>query len=384
VKVKQAQADVTAKNEIISQKDADIDRLGKEVKNEQTKAEAACDARIGKQRREYAEKEQQLTQIKDDEIKSAKDAAQKAEAATASERENCATEAEAAKGRCQQEVDSVKEQVTQLQGSIKEKNEAIKNAGEQCNEQVSAAKNACNDEKKGVLEQSRQACDVEVANEREKVKTADQNLIAEKKKLADIEKRLTQDKDDAIAKCEEQKDAIDRASRDAITKNQREERDTCDKQKKVLKASAKGIQDHLHQEIFQLRTDYKNAIKTMQETQAQELKALRAQLRDAERKRDDFKDKFSNCNLKYKQVEQQLQQNLAVAKSASLNLNSNGVNLEEDVASAVGPQDMAVSSGAMVVYISLICSSLFLSGLVIKLRGDTIRHKNYNTVLTEA
>lgn len=79
----------------------------------------------------------------------------------------------------------------------------------------------------------------------------------------------------------------------------------------------------------------------MQTTQSQELKALRDQLRQAERARDDFKDKFSNIQLKYKQVEQQLKQNLDVAKNTALNLNEKSV--EADVASAIGPQDMAVS-----------------------------------------
>merc|ERR1719203_2123597 len=41
VKVKQAQADVSAKNEIISQKDDDIERLGKDLRGEQEKAQAA-------------------------------------------------------------------------------------------------------------------------------------------------------------------------------------------------------------------------------------------------------------------------------------------------------------------------------------------------------
>merc|ERR1712079_838962 len=99
----------------------------------------------------------------------------------------------------------------------------------------------------------------------------------------------------------------------------------------------------------------------------------------AERTRDEFKDKFSDIQLKYKQVAQQLKANLEVTKnSASLNLNEKS--MESDVASAIGPQDMAVSSSAFIVYVSLLISATFLSGFVVKLRSDSNRTKNYNTV----
>lgn len=387
VKVKQAQADVAAKNEIISQKDSDIDRLTKDVKNEQAKGESACDARIGKQRREYQEKEKQLTKIKDDEINQAKEAAKKAEEATSAERQQCQSDAEAAKERCESEVNGVKEQVSTLQSSLQEKNEGLKQAAEKCTEKVTEAKNQCAEEKKEVQDQAKQACDVEVSNEREKVKTAEDNLLAEKQKLADIEKRLTQEKDDAIAKCEEQKDAVDRAARDEITKNQSSERGTCDKQKRALKDAHKGMTEHLHKEIFQLRSDYKKAIETMQKTQSQELKALRDQLRAAEKARDDYKDSSASCSLKYKQVENQLKQNLEVTKSTALDLKSDAsgktIELEEEIA-AIESEDMPVSSTATIVYASLIASSVFLSGLIVKLRGQAMKLKSYHSVLTEA
>jgi len=379
VKVDQAQADVASKNDIISNKDKDIERLTSDVKGAEAKGQEVCDARIGKLRRENDAKTEQLTKIKDDEIAAAKEATRKADEATQQERETCSQEAEAAKGRCTDEVNGVKEQVKSLQDSLKEKNEAIKGATEQCNQQIAANKEQCTEEKKGVKERADEQCEVEIQAEKDKVSAAEENLQAEKAKLADIEQRLTKEKDDSLAKCDAEKDAIEKAARDEVTKNQKSERDTCDKQKKELKGNHQTQVDHLNNEIGTLKGQYKTAINTMQTTQSQELKALRDQLRQAERARDDFKDKFSNIQLKYKQVEQQLKQNLDVAKNTALNLNEKSV--EADVASAIGPQDMAVSSSSFIVYVSLLISATFLSGLVVKLRSDSNRTKNYNTVL---
>jgi len=379
VKVNQAQADVSAKNEVIQTKDKDIERLNSEVKGAEAKGAEVCDSRVGKMRREHDAKTEQLTKIKDDEIASSKEATRKADEATQQERETCAEEAEAAKGRCTDEVSGVKEQVKSLQDSLKEKNEAIKGATEQCNKQIATAKDQCTEEKKGVQERAKEQCDVEIQAEKDKVSAAEQNLQAEKAKLADIEQRLTKEKDDSLAKCDGEKDAIEKAARDEVTKNQKAERGTCDKQKKKLKKNHQTQSDHLNNEIGTLKGQYKNAISTMQGTQSQELKALRDQLRQAERARDDFKDKFSNIQLKYKQVEQQLKQNLEVTKNTALNLNEKS--MEADVASAIGPQDMAVSSSAFIAYASLLISATFLSGAVVKLRSDSSRTKNYNTVL---
>merc|ERR1719376_1139505 len=307
VKVNQAQADVAAKNEVIQTKDKDIERLNSEVKSAETKGAEVCDGRIGKMRREHDAKTEQLTKIKDDEIAAAKEATRKADEATQQERETCAEEAEAAKGRCSDEVNGVKEQVKSLQDSLKEKNEAIKDATNLSNKQIATAKDQCTEEKKGVQERAKEQCDVEIQ--------------AEKAKLTDIEQRLTKEKDDSLAKCDAEKDAIEKAARDEVTKNQKTERGTCDKQKKELKKNHQTQTDHLNNEIGTLKGQYKNAISTMQGTQQQELKALRDQLRQAERARDDFKDKFSNIQLKNKQVAQQLKQNLEVTKNSALNLN---------------------------------------------------------------
>ena len=63
--------------------------------------------------------------------------------------------------------------------------------------------------------------------------------------------------------CDAEKDAIEKAAHDEVTKNQKAERDMCDKQKKELKKNHQNQTDHLNNEIGTLKGQYKNAISTV-------------------------------------------------------------------------------------------------------------------------
>jgi len=386
-RVEQAQKDVIAKNDIINSKNGEINQLNDRLKDEADRQSQICETKLTEQSKAKDDQCQTQITLKQDEINSAKEEQQKAEAAVEEAKQKCATDAEAQKEANDQVIAQKEQQMESLKTDISNKESIIAKKDEDRAAAVKAAQEQCESEKGDVRTQEQGACNTEKSKLESQVETAKAAEKKAKEEIVEVENREKEAKNKAIAELQAQLEAASDATINEVRKAKDELNKVCDQRLADLKATDAEALAKQRALTTQALTDSKtNMAKKEEQCQAND-NTIKEKIEAKKQTRDNMKAAIAALRLKYNKLKSTVTAQLTLSRKAQEANNAAISNfqapttLEEAVAA---PASLKTSYSAMAVYLSLICSALILFVLIFKLRGQAVKHKNYSVVLTNA
>jgi len=384
-KVAQAQKDVIAKNEIITQKSTEIDQLNDRLKQEGDRQQKMCDEKLETQSKAKDDQCASQVALKQDEVNSANQAKQQAEAGVEEAKAKCQSDLAAQKEASDQVVAQKEQQMESMKQDIANKDAVIAQKDTEKDDAVTKAQSDCAQEKEAVRAQTQQACEVEKSKLQAQVEAANADKEKANKEIAAVEARLTDEKDKAVADLQGQLTECNEAKSNEVRDAKAATNEECDKRLDALKqADAATLQTQRGLTSQALKDSKENMARKEEQCRSQE-ETIKGQIESKKKERDDMKVNLQNLRLAYNKLHSTVTAQLELSQKAQA-ANDNaiaGINtLEESVAAPLS--QLKTNYSALAVYISLICSALFLSGLIFKLRGQAVKHQNYSAVLTDA
>jgi len=395
-KVVQAQKDVIAKNEVIQSKNTEIDGLNARLKEEADRQEGICQEKLEAQSKSKDEQMAQAIQLKQNEVQGANDAKAKAEEAVEEAKRKCGEDMDNQKTANDNALASKDSQMESLKQDIKNKEEVINQKDEERAQAVTEAQQQCDREKTEVREQAKNQCDVQVQKVDDSLKDSQREVEDLNQKIIDVEARVTKEKDTAVAELSGQLDSMKQACVEEVRQAKKATSDEGDKrlaaQKLADREKLKAQQALTKKCLSDSNVNMANKeqqCRSQRDTLRQELAELTDNLAKRKSRYRILQNKLEMLQQTVKDQTEQAQKAAQAADSA-MKLAPVDVKdatlqslLEEEVATPVNTQ-LRISSAALAVYSSLILSALFLCGLIYKLRGHLVKHKNYSAVLADA
>jgi len=274
-----------------------------------------------------------------------------------------------------------------LKQDIKNKEETISQKDEEKTQAVTEAQQQCDREKEEVRAQGKEACDVQVQKVDDSLKDSQREVEDLNQKIIDVENRVTKEKDDAVQEVTAKLDSLKEACTQEIRQAKKEVNEEGEKrlaaQKEADRLKLKKQQELTAKCLSDSQINMANKetqCKAQSEKLNGEIKSMNQQMTDMNAAMRDLKNKYTQLAQSVK--DQIMAQRRIRAQTASSLTNPDEL-LEEMVAAPTAQSALRVSSTALAVYTSLILSALFLCGLIYKLRGHLVKHKNYSAVLAE-
>jgi len=388
-KVQQAQKDVLAKNEIIQSKNQEIDGLNTRLKEEADRQNAICEEKLESQSKAKDEQMEQAVQLKQSEITTANEAKAKAEEAVEEAKRKCGEDMEQQKTANDNALASKDQQMESLKQDIKNKEETISEKDNEKAQAVTEAQQQCDREKEEVRAASKEQCDVQVQKVDDSLKASQRDVEDLNQKIIDVEERVTNEKNTAVEEVTAKLDSLKEACTVEIRQAKKEVNDEGEKRLAAQKAAdqlkLKKQQELTAKCLSDSQVNMANKEKQCKDQSGKltdQIKAKNDELTSLDTAMRDLKNKYTQLA---QSVKDQIMAQRRIRAQTAATLQTPPDLLEEMVAApAMADSVLNISSTALAVYTSLILSALFLCGLIYKLRGHLVKHKNYSAVLADA
>jgi len=399
-KVQQAQKDVLAKNEIIQSKNQEIDGLNTRLKEEADRQNAICEEKLESQSKAKDEQMEQAVQLKQSEITTANEGKSKAEEAVEEAKRKCSEDMEQQKTANDNALSSKDQQMETLKQDIKNKEETISEKDNEKAQAVTESQQQCDRDKEEVRSAAKEQCDVQVQKVDDSLKASQRDVEDLNQKIIDVEERVTNEKNQAVEEVTAKLDSLKEACTVEIRQAKKEVSDEGEKrltaQKQADQLKLKKQQELTAKCLSDSQVNMANKekqCKDQRDVLRQELADVVDKLAEKKSKYRALQNRLESLQQTVKDQTEQAQKAAAAAdtamKLAPVDVSEGSASsalqslLEEEVATPVSTQ-LRISSTALAVYTSLILSALFLCGLIYKLRGHLVKHKNYSAVLADA